>query len=484
MSKKRQTKHSPTEAVLQSWAADPCLFAWEVFEIDAWDKQAELLRAVAAHDSVAVRAGQKVSKSNSAGILAYWFALTRMPSRVVMTSSSAYQVKDILWREVHALWLRAKERRGLVLSPQPPALDPATGLQLATGDIKGVSTNTPERAAGTSGAHLFFIIDEASGIEEAILDAYEGNRAGGAKMLMLSQGTRTSGKFFKAFHQDREFWHRLHISSEDSPNVRAGRQIVPGLALKDYVEKRKKEWGENSVLYRVRIKGEFASQGSKAVVAFDSLEAALKRHKEGEAVEDGFLELGVDPAREGDDSFVIYPRRGGRGFDAFVHQGLDGPNGAGKVLEAVRALREARDPKKIRVKIDVIGIGASVYDCLKESDEVEAIAVSVAESPTVTAPGEPKYGTLRDQLWFGVKEWLKTAALPADSMLEAELIAPEYGFNTKGCIKVEDKATTKKKLGRSPDRADALALAVYNPPPPAAPATYRPRSKDLARPRI
>jgi hypothetical protein len=469
---------SDAERVLDSWRADPVLMAREAFGVEPWSRQAELLRAVAAFDRVAVRSGHKVGKSITAAILAFWFALTRTPSRVVLVSSSAFQVKDILWREVRNLYDRAKER-GFVLGPEP-ALDPATGLLLATGDIKGVSTNKPERAAGVSGAHLFYILDEASGIDEAILEAIEGNRAGGAKIVMFSNPTRTSGTYFDAFHEKRRFWKQIHISSEESPNVKAGRQVVPGLALLEYVKEKQQEWGEDSPLYAVRVRGDFPAQGERSVVSLASLTEARKRHDEHEDVGDGPLELGVDPAREGDDEFVIAARRGRRLLPLRAFTQLDGPNGAGKVLEVVRELR--REGEKPRVKVDVIGIGASVYDSLKHSDEVETVPVSVAKSPTATDPGEPEYALLRDQLWFAVRAWLKTAAIPEDGKLENDLVAPQYSYDARGRIKVEGKAEIKKRLKRSPDRADAVCLAVYAPPPPLEPASFDGMPRDYRLP--
>jgi hypothetical protein len=288
---------------------------------------------------------------------------------------------------------------------------------------------------------------------------------------MFSNPTRTSGTYFAAFHEKREFWKSIHISSEESPNVKAGRRVVPGLAMREYVEEKKREWGEDSPLYAVRIRGDFPAQGERSVVSLASLEAARKRHDEHEDVGDGPLELGVDPARFGDDEFVIAARRGRRLLPLRAFTQLDGPNGAGKVLEFVRD--ERRTGEKPRVKIDVIGIGASVYDCLKHSDEVEAVAVNVAMSPTSTEPNEPEYALLRDQLWFAVRSWLKDAAIPEDGKLESDLVAPQYGYDARGRIKVEGKAEIKKRLGRSPDRADAVCLAVYAPPRHAPPRVIR-----------
>jgi phage terminase large subunit len=71
---------------------------------------------------------------------------------------------------------------------------------------------------------------------------------------------------------------------------------------------------------------------------------------------------------------------------------------------------------------------------------------------------------LRDELWFGGKRFFKEGgALYPDGKLEGELIAPTYEPDAKGRNKVEKKRDTKKRLGRSPDRADAALLAIYEP---------------------
>ncbi len=113
------------------------------------------------------------------------------------------------------------------------------GLQMADGrEIVGFSTDSPERMSGISGANLLFILDEASGIPEPIFEAVEGNRAGGAKVIMFSNPTSTSGTFYEAFHRKRNFWHTIHISAEESPNVTGGQISIPGLATAEWVEEK------------------------------------------------------------------------------------------------------------------------------------------------------------------------------------------------------------------------------------------------------
>ncbi len=430
--------------------------------IEPWDRQAEVLEAIRDHPRVAVRSGHKVGKSTSAAITALWWFTTRKRARVIMTSASYRQVKSILWKELKRLY-----REAIQELPAKPANQPDTGMQHDDGrEIVGFSTNEAERMAGISGDEVLFIVDEASGVPEEIFETIEGNRAGGARIVMFSNPTKTVGAFYEAFHTKRQFWCCIHISSEESPNVKAGRVIIPGLATAEWVAEKKLEWGDGSPLYDVRVAGNFPSQAENAVISLALIEAAKARD-----VEAGRLALGVDVARYGDDSSVIQPVAGRVQLPSTTLRTMDGVEVAGKVIEWVRDFRTRTGyAEPIKAKVDGIGYGSSCYDHLKHSEEAERLGivpleVNVAESATsVSADNGEGYSRLRDQLWFALRDWLKEGQLLKDGVLEAELVAPTYSFDAQGRYKVASKDEIKKLLKRSPDHADALALAVYDPP--------------------
>ena len=420
--------------------------------IEPWDRQVEILDAVARHPRVAVRSGHKIGKSTSAAIIALWWWSTRPRAWVVMTSATARQVRDILWKELSRLHRGAR----VAVGGRVP-LDPGTGIKLPDGrGIVGFSTDKPENMAGISGATLLFILDEASGIEEQIFEAVEGNRAGGAHLVMFSNPTKTSGTFFDAFNTKREFWHTIHVSSVESPNAKAGKVVIPGLATAEWIAEKRREWGPESPLFQVRVEGNFPAQSSDAVVPLSLVEAGVARWAE--IPEEGELHFGVDVARFGDDESIICPRRGLKAFKMRHFQGLDGVQLAGEVLRAAREM--ALPGETPLVKIDVIGAGASVADQLRSRKEVRTVEVNVANS--ADASDANLYHRLRDQLWFSITDWLKEGgAIPDDSKLLGELVAPTYGFDPQGRMQVEPKDRTKQRIQRSPDRADALALAIY-----------------------
>ena len=55
-----------------------------------------------------------------------------------------------------------------------------------------------------------------------------------------------------------------------------------------------------------------------------------------------------------------------------------------------------------------------------------------------------------------------TISIPDDPELVAELSTIQYTYTSKGLIQLEPKEQLKKRLKRSPDKADALVLAYYD----------------------
>jgi hypothetical protein len=458
-------RKKPSAAHVKGWGKatnDPVLFARHVLGIEPWSRQAEMLRAVARHPRVAVRSGHKTGKSTSFAILALWFLYTRPRATVIMSSSSNRQVKSVLWKEVRRLHRKARAPLG-----GSPALDPGTGLRLSDGrELLGFTTDDTDRMGGFSGKNLLFLLDEASGISEAIYEAIEGNRAGGAQVAAFGNPIRTSGFFFDAFHSARGQWHTVHVSSEETPNVTGEGKPIEGLATREWVEEKTRDWGTESPLYAVRVRGDFPTQGDRAVIPMASVESATDL----DVPEEGRLCIGVDVARFGDDDSVITPCRGFYSYEPIVISGQDNVQVAGRALEVMREMR--RDDEVPRLSVDVIGVGSGVADILRASEEcqserIEVCDINVAEK--ATSDDEPGYVNLRSQLWFALRDWLRDGgSIPDDPRLHGELMAPLYDFDSRGRYRVESKEKMKARLGRSPDRADSLALAIYEPPPSGA----------------
>ncbi len=477
-----QVALSQTELFPQ-YKDDPVGFAVNILGITPWSRQAEMLRSVVANRRTAVRSGHKTGKSSGLAIAALWWVKTRRRGRVIATATKAEQIRDIFWREVRALWQRARDR-GRPLGGQ--LYETAyLGLKYADGrEIIGKTSKAEGGAPGVggySGPEMFFIIDEASGVPDDVLEAFKGNLAGGGKLLVGGNPLVTSGWFYDAFTSKAAMWHRLKISSEETPNVSGLEEPVPGLADKEYVDEMRRECGPeymNDPVYQTRVAGEFPGQAPNAVVGLSLVDRATQAWASTEEI--GVLEVGVDVAREGDDESAVCMRRGLKTYPVVAFKNQDSDTLAANVRALlfgragdvargmVRRHPDGRPAEKPKVKVDSIGVGAGVYDRLKGYSDLEVYAVNVAEAPT-SKPGEGQvgYDKLRDQLWFAARDYLRAGGTvpPESTRLLSDLVAPKYSFNSQGEYKVEPKKDTKKRLKRSPDHGDAFCLCVYQPPP-------------------
>ena len=435
------------------------------------------MMAAVEHHQIAVKSGHKIGKSLLVAILAIWWAVCWPDGKVLITAPTQDQIKDIVWAEIRKLATRAR-RLGVIDIPEA-AKDPSTGIRWADGRcIIGRSTDKAERIQGYSGPACLYLIDEASGVAREIFEALQGNTAGGsddddsavAKFVMTGNPTQVSGEFYDAFNRNRSQWRRFTVSSAETPNAKTGKVIIRGLATKDYVDRKRKAWGADSDLFRVRVEGKFPRLGGDVVIPIHLIEEAAARWVE--TPNEGRLHLGVDVARFGDDDSVVAPRRGRKLGYLRSCSGFDTVEVAGMALATIRELHKPGEELPL-VKVDTIGVGAGVADYLRhyrnERDEpvCEVVDVQVSESSD-----EPeKYPNKRSQLWFEVKEWLaQNGALPDDESGDDTAVADLFGelsakftFDCKGRQVVERKKDFKRRLGRSPDRADAVALAIHDP---------------------
>ena len=420
-----------------------------------------------------------MGKTELAAALLLWWCLTRPNARGIFTAPTLRQVEEALWAAVRRQ-AEQIQRRGYNILPDV-ALSPSTGVRWDDGRrLFGFTASHPDKVSGPSGANILFVLDEASGIEAGIWQAVQGILGGtdenSGRVLAIGNPTQPSGWFYDAFNEKRELWNEpIRISSAESPNVISGVATVPGLATRTWVREMAEEYGEDSPIYQVRVLGDFPTNSANQVIGLGLIESALSRWGSDDlgGIE---LDLGVDVARFGDDDSCITGRRGlslysprwfekEAGVKACVN-GYDSKKVSGLVLQCMRALR--RQGERCRIKIDAAGgYGGAVADELcaqQEAGELDEF-ISIIEVNVSEVSSEPeKYPIIRDELWFGGRKFFQRGgAIYPDPKLEAELIAPIYAPTPKGQFKVEKKEDTKKRLGRSPDRADSALLAIYEP---------------------
>lgn len=461
----------------------PVDFFTEVLGVEPWSRQIDIINAVRDYPRVAICSGHKVSKSHTAAGLALWFYCSFTDARVVMTSTTSRQVDQILWRELRMMRARsgrctackAEDPEGLLI-PRPCAhsalIEGEQGDLARTGlkapdfrEIVGFTAREAEAVAGISGRNLLYIVDEASGVGDDIFEAIEGNRAGGARIVMFSNGTRNEGEFFEAFTSKASYYHTLRISSEETPNVISGEVLIPGLATAEWVEEKKREWGEDSALYKIRIKGEHAIHEEGRIFSVHLIGQAEARWAV--TPDAGRLFIGLDPAGESGkgDETMFAPRRG---LKLLGFRGFRGLTPQAHVAHLTRMLSELRLPREVPVVVlDREGpIGTPLWRLLNDYLETTPHAFElVGVRASDRAVRQPQtYDRIRDELAANLESWFRDGgAIVEDARLAHELHTLEWKESVNGRLKLTPKDVIRKAIGRSPDRYDALALACWEP---------------------
>ncbi len=108
--------------------------------------------------------------------------------------------------------------------------------------------------------------------------------------------------------------------------------------------------------------------------------------------------------------------------------------------------------------IDVTGLGAGVYDRLRERGYRRIVtAVNFGSK----ARDDDRYANKRAEIWGRLCDWLADpggADIPDSDELQSHLCAPGYGFDSNSRLLLEKKVDIRKRVGFSPDLGDALAL--------------------------
>lgn len=450
---------------LTRWWSSPVAWATDCLpSVDLAAYQAEVLDALPVKRRVAVRGPHGLGKSFMGSVLVNWFATTRELKGVdwkIITTASAWRHLEIyLWPEIHR-WANRIDFETLgraPFSPRSELLD--LRLKLQYGAATAVASNVPERIEGAHAQELLYLLDEAKIIIPDTWDSIEGafSNAGtdtrdNAYAFAMSTPGPPAGRFYDIHRRapGYEDWWTRHVTLEEA--------IAGGRISRQWAEQRAVQWGVTSAMYQNRVLGQFHAGDEDSVIPLAWLEAAIERWHEwdrgGRSSPGGPLWTGVDVGRGGDES-VIAARDGW----AVTLEGNRRRDTMSQVAEI-----QGRDGRAI---VDVVGLGAGVFDRLRE---LNARPVAYTGSGKTTVRDRSRkfsFTNVRSAAYWRLRELLDPAyepvlALPPDDLMISDLTTPKWevvtGLPPK--IKVEPKEKVVERLGRSPDRGDAVAMAMW-----------------------
>jgi len=409
---------------------------------------------------MATASGRGIGKSALVSWLTIWMLTTRIGSSTIVSANSESQLRSITWAEITKWLSMALNSHWFEVSATK--VGPAKWLtELVERDLKlGTrywsiegrlwSEENPDWYAGVHNyAGVMLVFDEASGIADAIWSVAAGfftENTPNRFWFAFSNPRRGSGYFYSTFHDKRDFWQTRTVDARDVEGTDKAvyQQIID-------------EYGADSPQAYVEVYGEFPPEGDEQFISRTLVDEAVKRNKDSIKDPEAPVVIGVDPARFGADATVIVVRQGRHITAIKRYRGEDTMETAGRIIDAIEEF------KPVLVCIDEGGLGAGVYDRLKEQQYKQVRPVNFGNS----SKKPMMYANKRAEMWGLMREWLKTGNIPDDRMLKVDLTGPKQELTStgtfNGAIKLESKQKMKGRGQASPDAADALALTFAFP---------------------
>ena len=407
---------------------------------------------------VAVASGRGIGKSALVSWLTIWMLSTRIGSTTLVSANSESQLRSVTWAEItkwlsmaiNSHWFEVSATKVTPAKWMTDLVERDLKLGTRYWAIEGRlwSEENPDGYAGVHNyAGVMLIFDEASGIADPIWSVAAGfftENTPNRFWFAFSNPRRGSGYFFSTFHEKRAFWDTKTVDARtvEGTDKQVYQQIID-------------EYGADSVQAYVEVYGSFPPEGDEQFISRTLVEEAVRRLPTKDPLAP--IVMGVDPARFGADATVIAVRQGRDIIALRRFRGEDTMEIVGRVIDMIDEFRP------VLVCVDEGGLGAGVYDRLKEQQYKQVRPVNFGNS----SKKPMMYANKRAEMWGTMREWLKTASLPGDRMLQSDLTAPKQeststGTNN-GAIKLESKQSMKKRGVPSPDAADAIALTFAFP---------------------
>lgn len=435
----------------------PDCFAEDICGFIPDDWQRDIMLAINENPRVSVRSGQGVGKTGVESILLIWYLCTRPFPRVVATAPTQQQLYDVLWAETNK-WLRTSKVKNLLKWTKTKVyMRGYEGVWYATARTAA----KPENMQGFHEDHMLFIVDEGSGVNDDIFEAIMGTLSGKEnKIAVFGNPTKTTGFFYDIHNINRDLWHTKRVSSRNSK--RTSKENIAAL---------EKKYGRESDVVRVRVDGEFPQNQSESLISLVSVERAMESTVD---ISSGkILYIGADIARFGDDKTIIAPRISGKVFELKKYRKKDTMETAGNVIKTAKEYKLLYPQvNKVVINVDDDGLGAGVTDRLREINREQGLNYSINACHNGGIPRErDRYENWISEAWDGMGLRLNenlscyvqgisdSVELPKDEELASQLVARRYFVNSKGKIELEKKDQMKKRIGVSPDCADAVLLS-------------------------
>ena len=164
--------------------------------------------------------------------------------------------------------------------------------------------------------------------------------------------------------------------------------------------------------------------------------------------------IGCDPAWTGEDSLIVYLRKGN--YSKVLWE-LKSNNDDTLVAEKLAYFQDEYGMSKGFIDM---GYGTGIYSVLKSMGRADVWQlISFASKPV-----DEYYANKRAEMWSEMKKWLQEGGTVENKdEIVTDLTGPEAAINRRGKLQLESKDDMKRRGLASPNYADALALTFAQP---------------------
>ncbi len=421
---------SKTTTQVSSRDADADVFTEKYLGLKLYDWQKKVLLDLSQPGArVALKAANGSGKTAMiAAPAALWYGLI-YPGSIVITTSGVYrQVKEQMWPQIRSL---ASKVAGLGMTINQTDLTMDNGSR-----ILGFATDSPNRFEGFHG-NVFIILDECKSIDETLFEAVA--RIQPSRILAMSSPGGTTGKFYKIFSKEQKWWKLHTVTAFDCPHIK-----------QSWVDEQMEMWGKDHPLIRSMIFGEFQeTSGEGLVVPWDTLMQCLDSppNKEGHEVV-----AACDFAAAGDES--VFCMRVGNKITKLIAW-REANTMAGCARFALEFEKAGLKPEQIFG--DAGGLGLPMCHQLAEMGwPLHQVNLGGR------AHDPDRYTNRGTEMWFEAARQIDRceSILPDCEILHSQLTTRRVATSKTGKLNLESKKEMKSRGFSSPDRADALVMAM------------------------
>lgn len=457
---------------IRKWREFPVSFVREEFktEPDIW--QAKALNAFGRQDQSTMRIAMKACVGPGKTALEAWLGWNFLSCygergehpKGACVSVTADNLRDNLWPEFSKWQQRSKFLSNAFVWTKERIFardHPETWWMSARTFSKKADKETQGRTlSGLHSKYILYLIDEAGDIPPSILRSAEQGMSTGPKfgrIIVAGNPSSLDGVLYTAAVSQAHLWHVITITGDPDDPERSPRIDI------EWAREQIKEYGRDNPWVMFSILGLFPPASINQILGIEEVEAAMRRVMRPDEYNWAQKRLGVDVARFGDDRTVLIPRQGlwaGKPVIMRHNVAVDKPSVdiASRVM-----LAKMRWDQEREYFDDTVGWAHGAVDVLRAAGYTP-MAVNLA---SVKTP-DPRFFNYRAMCWMNMANWVRRGGrLPNIPDLKREMTAPTYTYQN-GKYLLEDKKQIKKRLGFSPDIADALALTFAEPDAPAS----------------